>query len=132
MCSFGKFIRNWWFGLVLGFVYLAVFNLWQVLNREWIVRSSVAVSIGLFAVFIAALRQKYFLNRWDALLHASVILDILLEGTLIPEHQTHGFYLCAVGFAVVIGGYRIYLEKRRAAQDGTATALATPVKNVGH
>jgi len=124
MCSLNKFVRNWWFGLVLGFVYLAVFNLWQVLNREWIVLSSVAVSVGLFAVFTAALRLKYFLNRWDALLHASVILDILLEGTLLPEHQTRGFYLCAVGFAVVIGGYRLYLQRRRAAQNEGSTALA--------
>ena len=124
MCSLNKFVRNWWFGLVLGLVYLAVFNLWQVLNREWIVLSSVAVSVGLFAVFTAALRQKYFLNRWDALLHASVILDILLEGTLLPEHQTRGFYLCAVGFAVVIGGYRLYLQRRRAAQNEGSTALA--------
>jgi hypothetical protein len=115
MCSLSKFIRNWWFGLVLGFFYMAVFSLWQVVNRELIVLSSVAVSLGLFAVFIAAVRQKYVLNRWDALLQASVILDILLEGTLIPEHQSRGFYLCALGFAVVIGGYRIYLEKRRAA-----------------
>jgi len=132
MCALHKFIRNWCFGLVLGFVYLAVFNLWQVLDREWIVLSSTAVSIGLFAVFMVALRQKYFLNRWDALLHASVILDILLEGTLIPEHQTNGFYLCAVCFAVVSGGYRIYLEKRRSAQTGSNTALASPIKNVGH
>src|SRR5437016_2711046 len=124
MYSLNKFIRNWWFGLVLGFVYLAVFNLWQVLNREWIVLSSVAVSLGLLAVFIAAVRQKYFFNRWDALLHASVILDILLEGILLPEHQTRGFYLCALGFAVVIGGYRIYLGKGRAVQTGGSTALA--------
>ena len=107
---------------MLGFFYLAVCNLWQVLKREWIVLSSVAVSVGLFAVFTAALRQKYFLNRWDALLHASVILDILVEGTLIAEHQSRGFYLCALGFAVVIGGYRIYLGKRRPEQVG-GTAL---------
>jgi len=124
MCSLIKFMRNWWFGLVLGFFYLAVFNLWQVLDREWIVLSSVGVSVGLFAAFTGAMRQKYFLNRWDALLHAGVILDILLEGTLIPEHQTRGFYLCAVGFAVVIGGYRLYLQRRRAAQNEGSTALA--------
>jgi len=124
MCSLIKFMRNWWFGLVLGFFYLAVFNLWQVLDQEWIVLSSVVVSVGLFAVFTAATRQKYFLNRWDALLHAAVILDILLEGTLIPEHQSRGFYLCAVGFAVVIGGYRLYLQRRRAAQNEGSTALA--------
>ena len=125
MCSLVKFIRNWWFGLVLGFVYLAVFNLWHFIDRQWIVTSSVGVSLALVAVFAVAIRQKYFLNWWDALLHASVILDILLEGTLIPEHQTRGFYLCAVGFVVVIGGYGIYLGKRRAAQVG-GTGLASP------
>ncbi len=127
-----KLIRNWYFGLVLSIVYLAVFNLWHVLTREWIVLSSVTVSFLLFGMFMAAIKQNYFLNRWDALLHASVILDILLEGTLIPEHQTRGFYLCAVGFAVVIGGYRIYLGKRRATQTGGNTALAGEIKNVGH
>jgi len=122
MCALCNFIRNWWFGLVLGFFYLAVFNLWQVVDRKWIVLSSLLVSLALLAMLLSAIRQKYFLNRWDALLHASVILDILVEGTLIAEHQSRGFYLCALGFAVVIGGYRIYLGKRRPEQVG-GTAL---------
>jgi hypothetical protein len=112
MHSIIAFFRKWWFGLVLGFAYLAIFNLWQIVNREWIILSSLTVSLALFAVLALAARRHYFLNRWDTLLHASVILDILLEGTLIPEHQNRGFYFCALGFAIVIGFYRFYLRRR--------------------
>ncbi len=111
MHSIIAFFKKWWFGLVLGVAYLAIFNLWQIVSREWIIFSSVAVSSGLCALLVTAARRQYFLNTWDTLFHAAVILDILLEGTLIREHQSRGFYLCALGFAIVIGCYRFYLRR---------------------
>ena len=58
-----------------------------------------------------AARRRYFFNRWEALLHGLVILDILLEGTLLHDHQSHGFYFCALGFTSVIVAYRLHLSK---------------------
>jgi hypothetical protein len=60
-----------------------------------------------------AWRTGYFGNRWDAFLHLTVILDILLEATLIPAHQTVGYVWCALAFAAVIGGYRAFIFRRR-------------------
>src|SRR6266705_5818314 len=111
MHSIIALLKNWWFGLALGIAYVGVFNLWQIIRWEWIVLSSMAFSLGLFVLLIAAASHQYFLNRWDTLLHAVVILDILLEGTLIREHQSRGFYLCALGFAIVIGCYRFYVRR---------------------
>jgi len=115
---FSEFARKWWFALILGIAYIAVFNYWRVADREWTVGSSVVVSFTLLTLCGIAARRQYFLNLWDALLHLSVILDILLEGTLIHEHQRRGFYLCALGFAVVIVGYRVWLRTRRPGTNG--------------
>src|SRR4051812_10759591 len=104
--------KNWSFSLLLAVVYLGIFHLWMALDRTWIILSSIGVSLGLGSLFVLAVRRRYFLNRWDAFLHSIVILDIFLEGIFIPLHDTRGFYLCALGFAVVIAGYRILLRKR--------------------
>ena len=105
------FVRRWSFGLVLLLVYLAVFNLWLVVNARWTLVSSIGITVLLVALLLEAARRRYFFNRWEALLHGLVILDILLEGTLLREHHSHGFYLCALGFAGVISAYRLYLGK---------------------
>ena len=104
-------LNRWSFGLVLFLAYIVVFNLWLIANAQWILVSSISVSLVLVALFVEAARRRYFFNRWEALLHSLVILDILLEGTLLHEHQSHGFYFCALGFAGVIAAYRLYLSK---------------------
>jgi hypothetical protein len=99
-------MKRWNFSLILGIIYLAVFHLWMRVDRRTIILSSVAVSALASGLFLWAERRKYFLNNWDRLFHAAVILDILLEGFFIPVHDNYNFYLCALGFAVVLGGYR--------------------------
>ena len=103
------FVKRWYFGLVLLLAYLGAFNLWHVLNASWTVVSSIGITVLLVTLLAAAARRGYFFNRWEALLHGLVILDILLEGTLLPVHQSRGFYFCALGFAGVIAAYRLYL-----------------------
>jgi len=105
-------MKRWWFSLVLTTIYLAVFNLWFVLSRSWVVASGVIAGACLMATFRLAQRHGFFANVWDGLLHLTVILDILLEAVLIPTHHAKGFYLCALAFALVVGGYRFYCLKR--------------------
>ncbi|HVY69775.1 MAG TPA: hypothetical protein VHH73_07575 [Verrucomicrobiae bacterium] len=105
--------RKWQFSLLLGLAYPAIFHLWLVIRqREAVVLSGVVVSLLLFWLLVRAGRQAYFANRWDLVFHAAVILDILLEATLIPVQQGFGFYWCAFAFAVVIGGYHAYQRRQ--------------------
>ena len=102
----------WSFSLMLGVVYIALFHLWLVVPRDWIVSSGVVATLALAAGLLA--KRKYFLNRWDLIFHGLVIADIFLEAILIPVHDHYGFYFCATGFAVVVGGYRAQLIRAKA------------------
>jgi hypothetical protein len=104
--------QRWGFSLVLLVAYIATFHLWPDRSRAWIQATGTVSTLLLAAAFVRSARQGYFLNSWDALGHASVILDVLLEGWLIARHDHLGFYLCAAAFAVVIGGYREWLWSR--------------------
>ena len=104
---------RWHFSLTLGVIYLAVFHLWMRVDRPAIIMSGLAATVLSSALFLRAERRKYFLNHWDRLFHAAVILDILLEGLLVPGHEHYGFYVCAIAFAIVLGGYRAWLLRER-------------------
>ena len=106
-------IKHWSFSLVLGAIYLLVFNLWLVLSHGWIVASGIAATLALLVLFALAARRRYFINFWDGLLHFVVIIDVLLEAIFIPIHHATGFYLCALAFAIVIAGYRVYARRRQ-------------------
>ena len=105
-------IKRWSFSLLLGSVYLLIFNLWLVLPHAWIVASGITATLALLALFALAVRARYFINVWDSLLHFLVIIDVLLEAILIPTHQARGFFLCALAFAALIAGYRFYARRR--------------------
>ncbi len=107
-------IKHWSFSLLLGGIYLLIFNLWLVVPRGWVVASGITATLALLAMFALAVRARYFINFWDGLLHFIVIIDVLLEAILIPVHYARGFYLCALAFAAVIVGYRFYARRRQA------------------
>ena len=109
-------MKRWSFSLLLGAVYLGVFHFWTFSDRIGITISGLVATLLLGMVFAFALKRHYFLNRWDALLHATVILDIFLEAILIKVHDHLGFYLCAAAFAIVVGGYRAYLNRVKTAR----------------
>jgi hypothetical protein len=77
-------------------------------SQPWVIASGLGVSGLLMALLFAAAKQGYFVNVWDGLFHASVILDIGLEATWIGRHEHLGFYLCAAGFAIILVGYRLW------------------------
>ena len=106
------FLREWSFSLLLGIVYVAIFNLWPFLRPDGVFLAAI-ISSGLLCVCLGvAWVRKYFRSFWEALLHFVVILDIFLEGVLIPVHETRGFYWCAIAFGVLIIGYRSHLRRQ--------------------
>jgi hypothetical protein len=106
----GTFRKSWWFSQVLLVAYLGVFQIWLWVPRAAIVSSGLVWVTSLGWLWKYAWKTRYFRNRWDALAHLAVILDVLLEATLIPAHGHLGFYWCAAAFVGVIGGYRLTLR----------------------
>lgn len=104
-------IRRWGFSIVLLGAYLAVFHSWMHLGPEAVIASGLTTALLLAGVMVYVARTGYFANRWDAFGHTSVIIDIALE-SFIRLHDGLGFYLCAAGFALVIGLYRRMLLRR--------------------
>ena len=105
--------KRWSFTGLLLMCYLMIFHLWMVVSASWRFASTAIVAVALVTLVFRANQHRYFLNRWDLGLHACVVLDICLEGFLINAHEDFGFYLCALGFAVVIGGYRVALFRKQ-------------------
>lgn len=102
-------MKNWWYSLLLLGAYVLTFELWLRMSRNGIMGSAVGASILLLSLEHHAAAQRYFRNLWDRLFHAAVIADLLIEGLTLPVHEDRGFYLCALGFAAVIAGYRGWL-----------------------
>jgi hypothetical protein len=101
-------VKKWWFSLLLGIAYLAVFHLFQIAGRNVVIVSGLLATALMLSGWLRAASRRYFCNRVDALLHAVVILDLLLESLFVTSHDSRSFYLCALAFAVVVGGYRSY------------------------
>ena len=109
-------MRNRWnFTILLGLLYLSVFHFWLVAPAPERAASTVGIGVFLSLSLLRVWRDGYFGNAWDAIFHATVILDIVVEGLVIPLHENLGFYWCALAFAVVIGGYRQSILSRRPA-----------------
>jgi len=104
-------LKDWSFTLFLGLAYLALFHLWLGRSHSTVMLSGAVAGVVLAAALAVASRRGYFLNRWDRRFHAAVILDLWLESWLIPVHEGRGFYACALGFGLVLVGYRWYLRR---------------------
>ena len=106
-------MRLWWYSLLQLITYLAVFRLWQGQEAS---RVHLVGALGLTVLvlgFIIAGRSGYFRNVWDAVGHATVILDVLLEAFWVRWHPDASYLACALAFALVLGGYRGHLLRRR-------------------
>ncbi len=104
-------MKRWSYSLIFLGLYLAVFHLWIGSSRPVIILSALVTTALLLAAFVRAAKRYYFVNHWDCWMHAVVILDVLTEGVLVSSHEGYSFYLCALAFAIVIGGYRGYILK---------------------
>ena len=110
--------RSWWFSGLLLLAYLAAFHAWNRTHipEHWIKVSAVALATILFASLWLAGRTGCFVNGWDRAFHGAVILDLLIEGLWVEHSGNFGFYACAAGFIVVIGGYRILVRVKRGSE----------------
>lgn len=113
-------MKKWWFSVVLGIAYVAVFHAWMFCETKFQVQS---IAIGLSSVLfvISILYKKYFYNVWDYFVHASIILDIVLEGTLIYPHDNYYFYGCFIAFAFVLVSLRLYYDRKNIKNNDTQT-----------
>ncbi|MBI4662454.1 MAG: hypothetical protein HY735_26860 [Verrucomicrobia bacterium] len=109
---------KWHVSILVLLVYLAVFQFWLAVDAAGRTASTTIVVVALTAILLRGAREQYFVNRWDFLFHGCVVLDICLEGFFIPIHEGFGFYLCAAGFTVVIGGYRSVILNRSPSNRG--------------
>ena len=105
-------LRRWSFSILLGIAYPIFFYLWMGLPRFVVLIATMLGVLCLCHFFALAAGSNYFVNRWDALAHGAVILDLLLEGTLISDHADFGFHFCWLGFGLVVGGYRAWQLSR--------------------
>lgn len=101
-----RFWQHWNYSLVLLAAYLGTFHLWLHLGTGGVVASGLAITLVLGGISLIAAMQGYFANKVDFIAHSVVILDILLESTVVSLHEGYSFYGCAVAFAIVIGAYR--------------------------
>lgn len=112
-------LARWSFSLLLLFIYVGTFHLWMHVERTGIVFSGLVSTAILMALFLLAFRRRYFLNGWDGFWHATVILDVFLEGVFVSHHGDFSFYLCALAFALVVGGYRQWAWQRSMRRTGS-------------
>ena len=106
-------MKNWYFGLGLLVAYLVTFNIWIFCNRQWIVITGLLITFLLIIALILTYKKSYFVNKYDLFWHGTVIFDIIIECLLIPIHDHHYFYLCALAFVIVVGGYHGFVLRQR-------------------
>ena len=106
-------MKNWYISILLLLTYLGTFHLWIHLSSTSIVITGITITLILSIAIAVAKKQDYFVNNFDLFGHATLPLDITLEAILIPDHNHYGFYFCALGFTIVIGGYRAYSLKSK-------------------
>lgn len=102
--------RDWQASLLLFAAYLALFHAWLWLPRPWVVLTGLVGPAFLVAILLDFARRGYFANAWDLAFHLAVVADLLFESLLVKLHEGYSFYGCALGFALVVGGYR-FLRK---------------------
>jgi len=119
---------RWWYSIVLLCVYLATFHIWTPFKHGHAALFGLVVSFGLFVGALVARRRGCFVNDYDFAFHGVVILDLILEGLLVPAREGYGFYGCAAAFAVAISGYRLNVWRKvcREGADGESGDAATP------
>jgi len=138
-------IQRWYFSILQLLVYMGTFLFWKHYpSRLAFVAGGIVSTTVMLLLMLLAARRRYFVNRVDLCLHALVIVDIALEALMYEAlrlavamqwvsgdasvsafdetaavfHNNHNFYLCALFFAVVIGGHHWFNREKRASENG--------------
>ena len=118
-------MKNWSYSLSVLAIYIATFLLWQQFpSRVSFLFGGIISAALMLGGMLWALRIRYFVDKADVCLHALVIVDVLVEGSLYEVarlagyvasgetellntlHSANTFYGCALGFALVLGLHR--------------------------
>ena len=118
-------MKDWYYSLALVPIYIVTFLLWQQFpSRASFFIGGVASATVMTGGLLWALKRRYFVDLADIVLHALVIVDVLIEGSLYEVarlagyvavgetellttlHSGNTFYGCALGFALVLGFHR--------------------------
>lgn len=106
-------VKQWWLSLVFLAGYPLVFHLWVWLPSPVIIVGITAIVVisGISSIAVAW-RGRYFTSNTEVFMYVCVVVDILVEATLIV-HPKWGtlltgldFWWCTLAFAIVMGGYR--------------------------
>lgn len=101
---------DWQASWLLLIAYLALFHAWLWLPRMWVVLTGVVGPVVLVTMLLGFAQRGYFANTWDLAFHLVVVSDLLFESLFVKLHEGYSFYGCALGFGLVVGGYR-FLRK---------------------
>ena len=110
-------MRKWNFSFLLLIAYLGSFHIWMFLSYPLVIFSGLCVSMLLCVTGYFFYKSGYFANIFDVFWHLTVIIDLVLECTLPIQHDHFNFYYCALAFALVVGGYRVYALRKLADPD---------------
>lgn len=142
---------RWYFSILQLLIYVSTFLYWKHYpSRLAFVLGGLVSATILSLLMVYAARRNYFVNRVDLCLHALVIVDIVLESLMYEAlrfivarqwvtgadsvsafdataarfHDNHNFYMCALFFALVIGGHH-WFGRRKASAEPVFGELAT-------
>lgn len=105
-------MKKWWYTILLGLFYPAVFHAWIFCASQNQVRL-IATIVAVFLFLLGTIAyKKYFYGGFDYAAHMSIPLDIFLEGYFIYPHDNYFFYGCWIGFALVLVPFRIHKSKK--------------------
>jgi hypothetical protein len=118
-------VKIWSYSLSVLVIYIATFLLWQQFpSRGSFLFGGIVSAALMLSGMLWALQTRYFVDKADVWLHALVIVDVLVEGSLYEVarlagyvasgetellntlHSANTFYGCAIGFALVLGFHR--------------------------
>ena len=106
--------NRWWYSGLMLPVYLGIFHAWMLFPDRGIVVFLTLITVALLSVMLnVARQQRYFVGKTDLYAHAMVVLNIFIEGIIVPLHEGYSFYGCALAFVLVIGPYHLYCLRRR-------------------
>ena len=106
-------VKDWYFSIILLVIYVLTFHFWMLVSNTFVLVSGLCIAFSLSIFIVRAQRRGYFRNLFEMACHGFIILDILLEAVFVKDHDHYGFYLCALAFSVVVGGYRYKKLKER-------------------
>lgn len=108
-------------------IYLGFFN--AVLGKSPTEIFYIGVGFAILATVVVVLCRNVFFNKFEYRIHLVIGLDIFFE-SLIPWHETLGFYYCALAFWSLFWSYHAFLLYRRRSRTRTSAVASDGASNM--